>query len=224
MISRKGFVILVLLIGVWAFFQKPDLTVLQKLNPQGFTATKSSTPREVPDPVGSGTSLEKKLHQEASFVGRIDTAPEDTEERLQEWAHSLSKEELDQLEQAALDVQKPQDDRFLAVMLMAWSQKAEALENLKDIALAEINPFLNPNRKGDFERILRMQAVDGMIDLPVHTQNIVNTLRSVAAKTADSTIADRANRALWAATQNAPSPKEQDQKALDELLKKTKEN
>ena len=215
-------VIIVLIIGIWAF-KKPSesrQTVgIQNLSPAIVTQTENK-----PKLAESINPIEKKLHQEATLVGRPDTAPDDTEERLQEWAHTLSAKELEQLEQAALNIKKPQDDRFLAVMLMAWSKKAEALEHLKDIALAEIDPFLSPNRMGDFERILRMQAIDGMIDLPAHDEHIEKTLQAVVARAGDSSIADRANRALWALRGDAPIPQEQDKKALEELLKKPKGN
>ena len=220
----RGLVLLALVIGIWGIFKTPS-NLIQELKQK--TSLKKEAPATSNAVAGDAkplTAVEEKLRQEASLVGRMDSAPEDTEERLQKWAHTLSKEELEQLEETALDIKKPQDDRFLAVMLMAWSEKAEALENLKDIALAEIDPYLTPNRRGDFERILRMQAVDGMIDLPVHTQNIAKTLQSVAANTGDSTIADRANRALSALHEEAQSPKEQDKAALEKLLKKPKRN
>lgn len=215
-------VILVLILSIWVL-QKPSESRQSRVTAAPSAIIETQTSNE-PKPVENLNPLEKKLHQEAALVARLDSAPDDTEQRLQDWAHTLSTKELEQLEQAALNTQKPQDDRFLAVMLMAWSKKAEALENLKDIALSEIDPFLSPNRMGEFERILRMQAIDGMIDLPAHDEHIERTLQAVVARTGDSSIADRANRALWALRGAAPIPEEQDRKALEELLKKPKRN
>lgn len=218
---RKGLVVFfIMAVGFWVLYHKP-LEIAESFKadtPKVTSTTKPTTATKTAEQELS--PIEKKLHQEASFIGRIDSAPDDTEERLQNWAKSLNEKDLEQLEATALNIQKPQDDRFLAVMLMGWSEKAEALENLKDVALANIDPYLSPNRMGDFERVLRMQAVDGMLDLPAQSQVVVNTLQAVAAKTNDTTLADRANRALLAMQGGAPTPKEQEEKAYEELLKK----
>ena len=217
----RGLVILALVVGIWGFFKNPKVQVGEKARSIFKTAKPTTTEPQVKvsEPL---SPIEMRLRNEASNVGRMDAAPDGTEVRLQEWAQTLSATELEQLEKAALNIEKPQDDRFLAVMLMAWSEKAEALENLKDIALAEIDPFLSPNRLGDFERVLRMQAVDGMIDIPGQGENIARTLQSVAASTADTTIADRAYRALASVQGEAKSPEQQDKEAMEALLKKSK--
>ena len=216
----RGLVIIALVIGIWGFFKNPKVLVKEK-SPSVSKAIDSPSNYDKVPKSKALSPIEVKLRQEASHVSRMDAAPDDTEFRLQDWAHTLSAAELEQLEKAALDIQKPQDDRFLAVMLLAWSEKTEALENLKDIALSEIDPFLSPNRLGDFERVLRMQAVDGMLDIPVQGENIAKTLQSVAASTADTTIADRAYRALASVQDEVKTPKEQDEEALKRIKAKT---
>ena len=220
MLRNGFFVLLIMAVGFWVLYHEP-LEIAESFKADTPKVTSTIKPATTSNETAKNISpIETKLHQEASLIGRIDSAPDDTEERLQSWAKSLNQKELELLEATALNIEKPQDDRFLAVMLMGWSEKAEALDNLKDIALAKIDPYLSPNRSGDFERVLRMQAVDGMIDLPAQTQVIVNTLQAVAAKTDDTTLADRANRALLAMQSGAPTPKEQEEKAYEELLKK----
>lgn len=223
MLRKSLVVVLVLAVGIWAYLQKPSPTLPKQSFVTRVTRLMTKPQESKSEVKAESTALEKKLHQEASLIARIDSAPENTEERLQVWARSLSADDLKQLEKKALDISQPQDDRFLAVMLMGWSEKVEALDSLEDIALSEIDPFLSPNRMGDFERVLRMQAVDGMLDLP-QGPNTVQALQKIASNTTETSTADRANRALWAQRGDAPAPKEQDKTALEQLLKKPKRN
>ena len=218
---RRGLVVLfIMAVGFWVLYHEP-LEIAESFRKETPKVTSTTKPATATNTAEKELSpFEKKLHQEASLIGKIDNAPEDTEERLQNWAKTLNQKDLEQLEATALNIEKPQDDRFLAVMLMGWSDKAEALENLKDIALAKIDPYLSPNRMGDFERVLRMQALDGMLDLPANSENKTATLQSIAANTNDTTLADRASRALAALNTGAPTPKQQEEKAYEALLKK----
>jgi hypothetical protein len=219
---RKIFVVFLILgLGFWAFKQKPRANT--KVFLSKVTPPKIKSPQRIIASESSELSvMEKQLHHEATLIAQVDSDPEETEVRLKDWAHTLNEKDLNELKTMALNTEVPQDDRFLAVMLMGWSDQLAALENLKDIVLAEIDPYLNPNRKGDFERALRMQAIDGMISLPAHAQILATSLQNVIAKTNEAALADRANRALASINGHAPKPAEQDQAALDELLKKSK--
>ncbi len=168
----------------------------------------------------SDEPLERKLEKEGELIGHIDSNPEATESRLKDWARTLSEEDLKQLEKYSLDRQKSEDNRFLAVMLMGWSGKAEALSSLEDVALAKIDPLLSPQRFGEYEKILRMQAVEEILSLSVPSEKKAETLQSIANRTDEQLVADRAHRALWSLRGQAPTPAEQDQKALEELLKR----
>ncbi len=217
---------MILFFGVW-FFLKNPIQLFQKKNGI-ISSVESNLEKKIDDQalVEKTASapiladLPGLLQKEAALIGRIDSQPEDTLERLQKWAQNFNYNQINELQKIALDIQKPQDDRFLAVMLIGWSRKPEALENLKVIALAKVDSFLSPNRLGDFENIIRMQAIDGMISLQARTEDLLETLKIVASKSDDSNIADRSHRAIWATLGQAKKPEEQDKKALEEILKK----
>jgi hypothetical protein len=168
----------------------------------------------------SDSIILEKLRIEAENVGKIDSAPQETEEKLQNWARSMSASDLTALKATAINVKSPQDERFLAVMLMSWSQKPSAAEHLKDIALSRFDPLLINDRGRDFEKILRMQAVDGLSDLPPTK----NSLQDIIKYSPETYLVDRAHRNQWALQGNAQKPKAQDEVALEALLKKRNKN
>jgi hypothetical protein len=220
----RGFLfVLALGILVWAFsgkFEPVLLPLRQEIHHSNLVAKVLRLPAAALSPAKL-QNLTSKLHSEALLVGQTDSAPEQTEQRLQEWARGLSVDELGQLKTSVLDLHTPQDDRFLAIMLIGWSEKIEALDLLNDIAVTPIDPFLSPNRMGDFEKVLRMQAIDGILNLSSQSPfQVENALRNIATRSDDTTVTDRAHRALWSLHGDAPTPQKQEENALSELLTK----
>jgi hypothetical protein len=215
--KRIAFLLILILGAFWFLSQKAPILKAQ-LASQNSSKKSQTSESQVSKNLNSSSPLSLKLREESLKIGKVDGDPEETEKKLQAWARSLSSDDLKELALQAISLDVPQDTRFLAVMLLGWSEKFEALSHLTDIALAEIDPFLSPNRSGDFERILRMQAVDGILKLPISAQDSERSLSSIAARSGQSSLVDRAHRALWALRGQALQPSEQDQEALGKVL------
>lgn len=165
--------------------------------------------------------FDKKFHQEVVAISQVDESPEKTEERLKNFSKDLKATEIQALYLSILDMKRPQDERFLAVTLLSWSQKPEVGLLLENIALSEIDPFLSTGRHAEFENVLRMKAVEGLADLPLSEVEHQRHLQNIVRKTANAQVSDRAQRSLWALAGAADKPEIQDEKALVELLEKS---
>jgi hypothetical protein len=168
-------------------------------------------------------NVEKKLAEESLRIAQIDEKPNETEQRLRVWAESLTTEDLRDLATHARNSRENQDRRFLATLLMGWSQKAAALEFLVDLAKSSLDPLTGPQRFGDFERVLRMQAVDGILELPMAPTQVMNALQAILNHSDQAAVVDRAQRALWFLQGMAPTPTQQDLRALKELIQSPSE-
>lgn len=164
--------------------------------------------------------FQQKIHTEVNLISQIDANPEATEERLKDLSRHLHDTELKALYESSLNHEKSQDERFLSVMLLAWSEKPEAGQLLENIALTESDPYLDSGRNADFESVLRMKAVEGLHDLPLSSKEHQNHLQNIIQKSSNSQVVDRAQRALWASAGEAERPEKQDEKALQEVLEK----
>lgn len=169
----------------------------------------------------SNSSFEDKLQSEVQKISQLQEDPRSVEDGLKEFSRDLKREEIKLLYEASLDLQKPQDERFLAIMLLSWTEKTEVAPLLENIAISEIDPYLNPGRKFDFEEILRLKAVEGLSDLKLKPEMHQQHLKSIIRKTSNSQVADRAHRALWASQGQAESPEKQDEEALKKILEKS---
>lgn len=216
---KRLFILLILLIGVFWIFDQKTPSLKTKLSSPVFKDRINESNRKNTHLI-SKTSLTDQLQKEALNIGKVDSNPAETEKKLQDWARSLNLQELRELAGQALNLNLPQDTRFLAVMLLGWSEKLESLNPLMDIALAEIDPYLSPNRSGDFERILRMQALDGILNLPLSSSDAESSLTTISSRSSQSVVVDRAQRGLWFLRGQAQKPAEQDHEALTRILKR----
>lgn len=151
-------------------------------------------------------------------IGKIQTDPVTAELEMREAAKVLSEKELDELEKLVLDTGLNQDNRFVALTLMSWSKNSKVATSLVNIATSTFDPILNPNQKSDFEKILRMSAVEGLNEVPLQSLERVQYLNQILAKSELESVADRAMRSLWAEQKLAKSAVDQDQEALNKIL------
>lgn len=184
------------------------------------TNTKGALGSTSPNTQTDSPSVLKRLAVEADKISQLDDNPHETELRLRRFSESLQESELVGLRRVILNSQAPQDYRFLALTVLSWSKQAQAGEWLAEIASSHFDPFLNPGRHGDFETILRMQAVEGLGELPLSPEQQKRNLRSIVQNSSQAQVVDRAQRALWALAGQAPTPAQQDQEALEKVLSK----
>ncbi|MEN0059498.1 MAG: hypothetical protein AAGB31_11735 [Bdellovibrio sp.] len=168
----------------------------------------------------NSVDLPSWLKQESAKLAQVQEDPAKVEQSLRQQARQLTLPQLQLLRERSLDLDVAEDERFLALTLIAWSEQREARSLLEQISLVPVDPFLSPGRKGDFERVLRMQAVEGLQDLALSSTELQNSLRHIISRSGEAMTTDRAHRLLWSSQQRAPSPQEQDKAALKKLLQR----
>ena len=151
-------------------------------------------------------------------IGKIQNDPVVAELRMRTAAQDLPKSDYSVLEKIILDTGLNQDDRFVALTLLTWSNNANVASTLVKIATSGFDPVLNPNQKSDFEKILRMSAVEGLSEIPLQPFKRIQYLNQILVQTELEPIVDRAMRSLWAEQKLAMSVVDQDKEALKKLL------
>lgn len=175
----------------------------------------SQAKSEVPDL--KAKPLPERIRIESEGLGRVDTNPKSTENRLREWAGSLKREELSQLKGMVFDTQRNGDERALAVYLLGLAPGVEAMKELSEIAQSPIPE--SPNyRTQEFEMILRAQAVEGLIR-PNEFEAARRELAAINGKTSNPFVLDRSQRGLQNLLGHGASLKEQDLEAESKLLR-----
>jgi len=132
---------------------------------------------------------------ESKRVGKIDPDPKLTEKRLSAAALDLSAEEISWLGSQSLDATLDMDARFFATYLVGLSPSEASLATLKKIATSAV-PQLKNERRMQEERVLRMQAVEGIshkCPLPSAKDELLEIV-----SVQDPGVRDRAHRALYA--------------------------
>lgn len=173
---------------------------------------------EISKPEAIKNQTMKWVQQYSREIGQIQNDPVAAELRMRAVAQSLNQNDFAQLEKIILDTSLNQDDRFVALTLLSWSKDSTVAETLVDIATTPFDSILNPNQKGDFEKILRMSAVEGLGEIPLQPYQREEYLNQILEKSELEPVADRAMRSLWAEKKLAQSAADQDQEALEKLL------
>lgn len=167
--------------------------------------------------VDSKQDFEPVFEHEAEAIGRIDEQPAQTEERLREWASNIPLSEFPKLQEKALNLKLNGDSRFLAVQLLGWTGKSEALSFLENIASNSIPP-LKDERALSFETTLRALAIESIGGVGEPQEKLASLAR-VARKSEDRFLNDRAERtAAWVRDPSLRSPIEQDRLALGQIV------
>lgn len=161
-----------------------------------------------------------ELQTEARKVGQVDAHPDHTARELQEWAKNLNSEQIQILKNKTLDIQTDGDERSLSVYLLSLNQDPTTLNILNEIAMSPLPTSVN-DRQLTFEEILRGQALEGIIHSQFHDTS-KNMLENLAKTSNSSFLADRAQRGLAFFQAQAEAPSEQEHKALQKYLKKTR--
>ncbi|MFN9066367.1 MAG: hypothetical protein ACK5V3_04005, partial [Bdellovibrionales bacterium] len=196
--KKLGFFLLVIgaVGGLWIQNKSPineSLARIQKkLNP--------SSHEPVLKKIDSGISNEKfdiQLSRASQQLSQLQEDPVQVELELRQWAQSMSQQELSRLEDLSFDRQVHQDLRFLAVTLLSWSKNSAAADLLTNIAGSSFDEILNPGRMGDFEKILRLRAAEGLGELSISTEDKKNHLHSILNSTPYTEVADRIQRLRW---------------------------
>ena len=200
----KKFFFISLLVLAGAFFlieKKAPIVVAQSK----ISATKKSTETAV-----KNLSLQ---------IAALNDDPVQTEIELHKHAQKLSPNDFPLLQKMALDRNEKQDQRFVAVTLLALSNQIQSADHLKNIALTPIDPYLSVGPNADFEKVLRMRAVEGLGEIPLNSNELSNYLSQIISSSDITLIVDRAQRLNLAYQGLAPTPEQQDQEALKKLLR-----
>lgn len=186
-------------------------------------AVTPATATAVPPPVTSDFARARPMERvrelyelESKRVGQVDPDPALTEQRLTLAARDLSPAEVEWLGTQALNLTVEMDARFFATYFLALGQSPAALATLKGIALSPI-PRLKNERRVEEERVLRMQAVEGMSRNCAQRDAKAELLDVVGAE--DEAVRDRAHRALYAC-QTGKKIEDGDKAALEKLQAK----
>ncbi len=172
----------------------------------------------VKSPKESTSETIQLVQQYSKEIGQIQNDPVAAELKMRADAQALLENDYALLEKMILDSTLNQDDRFVALTLLSWSNNPTVASTLVGIATSPFDPLLNPNQKGDFEKILRMSAVEGLSEIPLQPDQKIRYLNQIVAKSELEPVADRAMRSLWAEQKLAKSVVDQDQEALKKLL------
>jgi len=172
-------------------------------------------------PLDEEQVFRNKLKIESRKIGQISADPQLLERQLNNWASSLKDNELKLLQSEALSINSPADERFFAVDLLARNPSQTSDELLEQIVImplpTQFGSDPNSARSFEFELILRQRALDGVAE--GDRKLAQEALKRVLQKTENPSIADRAHRHQAHLEGKAPTVVEQEQQALQQLLK-----
>lgn len=180
-----------------------------------FFLTEQKTPSIVPQKKITATEVQNLSSQ----IVALNEDPIHAEIELREHAQKLNPSDFPLLQKMALDRNEKQDQRFVAVTLLALSNQIQSADYLKNIALTPIDPYLSVGPNADFEKVLRMRAVEGLGEIPLNSNELSNYLSQIISSSDITLIIDRAHRLNLAYQGLAPTPEQQDQEALKKLLR-----
>ncbi len=129
-------------------------------------------------------------------------------------AESLTIAEVQQMKSTAIDLTQNQDLRFESVFLLAHNRLIPRM--LRDIAETPIPSNLNESEL-DFEHIVRAQAIEG-IELSQERDLAKQFIKGMIAKTGDSFLLDRLQKAHTSLTGQTSSSEVQDNQMLEKII------
>lgn len=157
----------------------------------------------------------KMVQKEAETISQLNNHPDEVQKRLRELAGQMQDADVALLQKSALNTSLNGDERFLSVYILGESTLEKAQESLETIAATPI-PAMKEARLTTQEEILRVQAVESLRE--------ADSLKRVLSRTDNSFISDRAQRnLLFREGKVSASPEQQDQEALNQLLKKNRQ-
>lgn len=189
-----------------------DSSTLQPVFPFNSSVRNSSS--ETQSHVASSESFHLRFQKELQFLGQVDPHPEETEKKLQSWAEALNDKELKELESLIKDSHRSGDERMLSVYLLSRNQTETATSILETLVLSS---FRAKEVEISLPTVLKMQALEGL-ETRLNKTEALQSLSRLEVQLKDRDLLDRVHRSVWHLRHQAPSTKEQDLRALRQLV------
>lgn len=164
----------------------------------------------------AAVTVSANILAEASRTGMTDQDPVASEKRLDLLAGNLTDEEIISMAEVVRQPSSDGDLRALAVDLLARNKGPQALQSLEQIIISKWSESTDPRRQG-FEQSLRARAIEGLEGHPA--PQATARLQSALSQVQDTFLNDHGQRALLHRQGQARSVQEQDEEALQKILK-----
>lgn len=158
--------------------------------------------------------LLQRILRESEKISETTNNPAEVERSLNQWATELTPADLKDLRGVAFSKDRSGDEIALALDLLSRSDAPEAQATLTDYVLA------SPDLPSPEHSTFQLMALEGVIDQSMRSKD-PQALRKIQSQSTDALVAQRAAQAEGALQGKNPSPEATDQKALEELLKKS---
>lgn len=164
-------------------------------------------------------TFEKKFIKESRQISKLQMDPDQVEKRLDQLAHQMSDQDIQNLSKVMSDQNKDGDERAMAVEILSRRQTAESLKALHDFVVAGhhtegATPW---NRLNEFESVLKAQAIEGVASYP-EKKEALKTLNSLASQVSESFLRDRISRSEAGLKGRAAGVEKSDNDALRKLI------
>lgn len=158
--------------------------------------------------------LLQKILRESEHIGETTNNAAAVEKNLDQWARSLSEQDLRDLRTIAFSKDHSGDEIALALDLLSRSDAPEAQAALVDYVLA------SPETPSPEHSTFQLMALEGVIDQSMRSKDPA-ALKKIQSQSSDALVVQRAAQAEGALSGRNPPPEETDEKALEELLEKS---
>lgn len=142
--------------------------------------------------------------------------PEESEQKNQDLAKKLSPKELKRLADIMVDRKADEDQRALAIQLVARNQTVASLKELEDFVLHK-KGYSFFNRKDELETVLKAQAIEGIAAFP-QKDLAISSLTSLDPKIDESFLKDRIKRSMAVLQNQVEKSEDVDTDALQKLV------
>lgn len=207
------------------FFVEYDLTK-RSTNTNGaprFVKLKSKPALQVLEPTTAKQSdavtsdpLIEKLNQVSAEIGKLQSSPDEAEQKIRLIAAALTARDLNSLSNVINDKKAVGDQRAMAVELLSRHHSVEALKKLEQF-VQDHDDSSTWSREREFESVLRAQAVEGIAAFP-QKDLAITSLTQLNPKVSESFLKDRISRSVAGLKNQAPSAEKQDNEALEKLV------
>lgn len=161
----------------------------------------------------------ERVHLSTLKMSSLTENPERIDQEITELAISLNEKELESLTVNIKSKNSSGDQKLLAAELISRSQLPKSISLLEDLIKTDSNSISqNPAIQQEFQA-LQMLAIEGFLQKPELKTQAQRALNELIQSTDNNRLQDRLHRSLWALSGKAPSPEQQDLKALEEVLK-----
>lgn len=180
-----------------------------------------STPSEKNTIAPATPSFKESFDQISQSIGTTTTHPEEADQAITNLAIKIDSAQLKELYSKITSQKFSGDDKLLATELLIRSPLAGSLNYLKQIAsqsAEEIAAHSSVNQQ-EFQAI-QMIAVEGLAQKPQFKNEAKAALNELSQKTEDPVLLDRIHRTRLTLDGKVSPPEVQDQKALEQVLRK----